>query len=162
MKEILLNHGKVTTVDDEDFERLNQFKWWAHRDGNTWYAQRHSPMIDGKRKNILMHREILNIPNGIKGDHRNGNGLDNRKGNLRLSTSQQNAHNRKHPQKNNKLGIKGVCWRKDVRKFQAQIGFNGKVIYLGCFNVLGDADSAYRIAEEKYFGGYARKTELER
>jgi len=61
--------------------------------------------------------------------------------------------------KNNKLGIKGVCWHKGARKFQSQIIYYGEKIYLGCFNVLGDADSAYRISEEKYFGEFARKYE---
>ena len=104
---------------------------------------------------ILMHREILNTKRGISTDHINGNGLDNRKENLRVCTHQENTFNR-HAQKNNKLGIKGVCWHKRAKKFCANINVKGKVIYLGIFNVLADADSAYRIAEEKYFGEFAR------
>ena len=90
-------------------------------------------------------------------DHHNGNGLYNLKKNLRLCTNQQNGFNRKHPNRNNKLGIKGVHWDEFNNKFRAQIKVNSKTIYLGCFNVLGDADFAYRIAELKYFGEFSRK-----
>ena len=156
MKEISLTQNKVALVDDEDFERLNQFKWRAQWGGCNWYAVRTST-VEGKKFAILMHREIMNASTGIQGDHRNGNGLDNQKHNLRPATHAQNGYNRKLPQKNNKLGIKGVCWHKRAKKFNAQIKVDGKKFHLGLFNVLGDADSAYRIAEEKYFGEFARK-----
>ena len=156
MKEILLTQNKVTFVDDEDFERLNQFKWCAMKGRDTFYAVRHSPKVNGKSRMIVMHRDILNASNGIQVDHRSGDGLFNCKENLRLATHAQNQHNKKQPQKNNKLGIKGVIWHKRARKFRAQIKANNKIIHLGYFSVLGDADSAYRKAEEKYFGEFAR------
>ena len=158
MKTILLTQNKFAFVDDEDFERLNQYKWYTKREGNTWYATRGSKKLDdkGKQKLIRMHREILNAPKGIPVDHINGNGLDNRKKNIRVATKTQNAQNQKHPRRDNKLGIKGVCWDGKLKKFKAGIKFNGKSIHLGYFSVLGDADSAYRIAEEKYFGKFAR------
>lgn len=156
MKEILLTQNKVALVDDEDFEVVNKHKWCAMWDGYNWYAVRGID-LDKKHKTIYMHREILNIPNGIKGDHRNGNGLDNRKGNLRLATHSQNMQNLHKAHKNNSLGIKGVRWCKKFNKFDARITVEKKNIHLGYFNVMGDADSAYRIAEEKYFGEFARK-----
>ena len=158
MKTILLTQNKVALVDDEDYERLNQYKWYAKREGNTWYVTRGSKKLDdkGKQKLIRMHREIMNAPKGVPVDHKNGNGLDNQKYNLRLATNQQNQFNRKNPQSNNKLGIKGVRWDGKLKKFKAGIKFNGKSIHLGYFSVLGDADSAYRIAEEKYFGKFSR------
>ena len=100
----------------------------------------------------------MNTPKGSQIDHINGNGLDNRKENLRFTTNQQNGFNRKNPNKNNKLGVKGVRCVKNRKKFKAQIRLNGKSIHLGCFNILGDADSVYRIAEEKYFGEFARNS----
>ena len=151
MKEIQLTQGKVALVDDEDFERLNQFKWSVYKNHKTWYASRKN-----KQQKILMHREIMNAPKHIQVDHRNGDGLFNCKKNLRLCTHQQNQFNQKHAQKNNKLGIKGVRWRKDRKKFEAQIRFNGKAIYLGRFAVLADADQAYRVAELKHFKEFAR------
>ncbi len=85
----------------------------------------------------------------------NSNGLDNQRKNIRLCTNQQNQFN-KLVHKNNKLGIKGVCWRENKKKFQSAIQIAGKTIHLGYFNVLGDADSVHRIAEEKYYKEFAR------
>lgn len=155
MKEIKLTQGKMTLVDDEDFEKLNQFKWYAQKRPNTWRVARNI-WVENKRTAILMHREIMNAPEHSSVDHINGNPLDNCKENLRLCTHQQNMHNQKSAHKNNKLGIKGVRWYRNAKKFRARITINGKVIHLGYFNVMGDADSAYRKAEEKYFGEFAR------
>lgn len=156
MKEIKLTQNKVAVVDDEDFEQLNQYKWYAHKQSNNCYASR-TIRLNKRKITIKMHREVLNAGNGISVDHINGNGLDNRKENIRLCTTQQNAFNRKHPHPKNKLKTKGVRWHNGARKFIAKIKINGKKIHLGYFNVLGDADSAYRFAEEKYFGEFARK-----
>lgn len=151
MKEIQLTQGKVAFVDDEDYERLNRFKWYAVRAKDRFYAERKSASIQ-----IRMHRTIMNAPKGIQVDHKDRNGLNNQKFNLRLATNQENCFNQIHPHKNNKLGVKGVHWREDTKKFLAQIQFNKKRIYLGLFTMLEDADSAYRKAEKKYFGEFAR------
>lgn len=156
MKQISLTQNKVALVDDEDYERLSQFKWHAWWNGYRWYAKRNNKNHHINRESTLMHREIMNAPKGVQVDHRNGNGLFNLKENLRFVTNQQNAFNKKSAHKNNKLRIKGVSWNKEKKKFQAQIMLNYKRIHIGYFNVLGDADSAYRIAEEKYFGEFAR------
>ena len=157
MIEIKLTQNKVTIVDGEDFEYLNQFKWYAARNGCTWYARMHASRINGKRKLIHMHRVIMNTPKHLPIDHISGDGLDNRKKNLRLCTHQENHFNIRNAHKNNKLGIKGITWYKTRKKFRAQIMINKKAIHLGYFNVMGDADSAYRKAEEKYFREFARK-----
>ena len=156
MKEIKLTQGKTAIVDDEDYEILSKSKWYAGYDGNNFYAKRSGFSVDGKRTIIRMHRVIMSSSYGIEVDHRNGNTLDNRKENLRHCVCAENVKNRKFSQKNNKIGIKGVYWRSDIKKFRTEIQVDGKQIYLGYFDVLGDADSAYRIAEEKYFGEFAR------
>jgi hypothetical protein len=61
MKKLKLSQGKVALVDDEDYEWLNQWKWFAHKDCNTYYAGR-SEKINGSRKQIWMHRAIMNTP----------------------------------------------------------------------------------------------------
>ena len=157
MKEIKLTQGKFAIVDDDDFKKLNQYKWHTCVGKNTFYAIRSVYKINGKQTTIRMHREIMNAPKDIKIDHKFHNGLDNRKENLRFCNTQQNNFNRKTFNKNNKLGVKGVCWHNDHKKFMANIQIDNKIICLGYFNVLGDADSVYRIAEEKYFGEFARK-----
>lgn len=154
MKEIKLTQGKVAIVDDEYYDDISQFKWCAFKHRNTYYAVRNI-IVGGRWKTLLMHRYILNMKTGICVDHVNGDGLFNVKENLRHCTNQENQRNR-HSQKNNKLRIKGVRWCKIASKFKSQIGIGGKTIHLGYFNVMGDADSAYRIAEEKYFGEFAR------
>ena len=157
MKKIKLTQNKYAIVDDEDYERLIIFKWHTLKSRGKLYAVKQNSKINNLQKRILMHRDIITVPKDMQLDHINGNGLDNRKENLRICIHQQNQQNQLNPHKNNKLGIKGVHWNKKRRKFVAQIRFNGKKLNLGCFNVLGDADSAYRMAEEKYFGKFARK-----
>lgn len=156
MKEIKLTQSKVTLVDDEDFKRLNRYKWCAWFDRRNYYAARN--VYTGKKHiAVRMHREIINAPKNMQVDHIDGNTLNNCRLNLRLCTNQQNAFNRIHAQKNNKLGIKGVSWHKRNKKFQSRIKVNGKEICLGYYNIIGDADSAYRKAEIKYFGDFARR-----
>lgn len=87
MKEIPLTQGKVALVDDEDCERLNQFKWYALKRPNTWYAVR-NVWVENKRTAISMHREIMDASRGQEIDHKNGDGLYNLKVNLRFCTSQ--------------------------------------------------------------------------
>ena len=81
MKEILLTQNKVALVDDEYFERINQYKWYAQKNSRSdvWYAARQIYIGRGKQKTITMHREIMNAPKGVQIDHRNGNGLGNQK-----------------------------------------------------------------------------------
>lgn len=156
MKEILSRQGHIILVDDEDFERINQHQWLTHiRKNNKYYVCRFV-CSNNKTTMILLHREIMGISKGFKIDHRDGNPLNNCKSNLRMATHQQNMRNRKDCHRNNKLGVKGVCFDKRSRKFRAKIQLDGKNIHLGLFNVIGDADSAYRKAEEQHFGEYAR------
>lgn len=150
MKVIKLTRGKIAIVNNRDFARLNKFKWHASFNGWTWYAQRSiGPRND--RKKIHMHREILGCKNGQEADHKNGNGLDNRRSNLRKATSVQN--NRNHtitPQ----TGVSKVR-----NKFQARIYANGDALYLGSFSTPKQAHDAYLTAAKKYFGKFTRATQ---
>ena len=81
-------------VDDQDYDELSKHKWSARRLRNSHYVQR--GVSAGKKRAILtMHRAILGLRtgDGIHGDHINGNGLDNRRSNLRKCTNQQNHFN---------------------------------------------------------------------
>ena len=82
MRKIKLTQGKYAIVDDEDYEYLNQWRWFTFKNGYVWYVARETT-IDHKRKCIYMHRLIMNAVNGECVDHINRNGLDNRKYNLR-------------------------------------------------------------------------------
>lgn len=153
MKGIPLSQGKLTIVNDEDFERLNRHKWYAHKIGNTYYVERMTPIQNGKRRLVYMHQEILRLPKGVKADHINGCGLDNRKQNLRIATTAENQYNQR-------LRLSCVSKYKGVslhrcKKWQAQIGFNNKRIYLGLFGNEVEAAKAYDLKAKKLFGEFA-------
>ena len=94
MKEIKLTQDQITFVDDEDFEGLNQFKWYAayDRSNQSFRAQRETK-IDSTRTTLVMARIIMDCPDELVVDHRNHNTLDNQKGNLRCCTRRQNMYN---------------------------------------------------------------------
>jgi len=147
MKEIELTQGLKTQVDDEDFEMLNQFRWCAGKSRNTYYASRHSPTINGKRTTIKMHHVIIGIPPvGFVSDHEDGNGLNNRRYNLRNITNRQNCQNRKNAPGTSKYP--GVSRCKERENWEAQININGFHKHLGRFLLEIDAFSAYKDALE--------------
>lgn len=147
MKKIKLTQNKYALVDDEDFERVNQYKWHCSACG---YA-----MCRKGKHLIYMHHSILDIPKGMFVDHINRNGLDNRKSNLRIVTHSQNMINRKF-QKNNKSGVTGIRWNKKDKRWIAQIRFDCKLLYLGSYTNKKDAIKVRRDAEKKYHGEYKR------
>ena len=147
MKEIFLTQGQVALVDDIDYERLNCFKWCAQKDKNTFYARRYLSKKNGKSYMIQMHHEILGIPpKGLITDHRDGNGLNDQRENLRFVTYKQNNQNRKNQESSSKYP--GVCWYKTTNKWIANIRINGKQKHLGFFADELEAFEAYRKAVE--------------
>ena len=92
-REIPLSQGYVALVDTSDFEFLNQWKWFASKDGDQVYAKRSVTMPGQANRTVWMHRQITGCPDGWSVDHANRNGLDNRKVNLRLCTHGQNCVN---------------------------------------------------------------------
>jgi hypothetical protein len=141
MKEIELFTGELAIIDDEDFERVSQHKW--HRTigkSGIVYARRQE-ISDNKVINISLHGFILSNTTTLEIDHKNRNGLDNRKCNLRLATHQQNSWNRGV---NGKIQYKGVSAYKNRKStYRAQIRMNDKITYLGCFKTPEAAALAY-------------------
>ena len=116
MRTIPLTHGKVTLVDDEDYERFGHVTWrvWNNTCGYFYVSNRYS-LGKGRRKRRLLHREIIGAPPGMVVDHINHDTLDNRKENLRLCTRSQNGMNRKGPPSNSTSGVRGVSWKKQYK-----------------------------------------------
>jgi hypothetical protein len=159
MREIPLTQGKVALVDDEDYEALNAFKWYAYRSCRTYYAQRMARRPDGGWNHEDMHRAILArkleraLVKGEKTDHWNGDGLDNQRGNLRLATNAQNNRNCRRRRSNPSSQYLGVSWDKCRKKWRAQwraqMMVNGEPIFLGYHTTelaAAEAREAYVIA----------------
>jgi hypothetical protein len=104
---------------------------------------------------IQMHRLILNAPKGADVDHINGNGLDNRRENLRICSRAENLRNR-GIQRNNQTGYKGVCWNKSKNTYTAQIQYEKTTYRLGTYPSAKEAALAYDKAARRYFGKFAK------
>ena len=146
MKEISLSQGEAVLVDDEDFEWLMQWKWYAFKCCNTFYAVRNKSIkYDGKRGLVYMHIAILGKKDGFEVDHKDGNGLNCQRYNLRHATKRQNQQNQ-HIKRTSQYP--GVHWHKPLAKWMGAIKISGKKKNLGCYVTELEAFTAYRQAVE--------------
>lgn len=162
--EIPLPQNRIAIVSPQDSDMSN-FRWHGLRKGKIinaatkYYAVRNKTIGVKTQYAEYMHRVILARMLGrelVKGewvDHINGNGLDNRRENLRLSTIAQNAFNKgKHS--NNTSGYKGVSWNKFAGRWVAQITIDGKNKYLGYFDTPEEAHAAYCAKAKELHGEF--------
>ena len=155
MKEIMLNHGQVALVDDADFDWLDQYRWYAKKDGKTYYAYRKE-----KNKRISMHRQIMNTPVGMQVDHQDWNGLNNQRANLRNCTANDNCRWIR-PRSN--TGFLGVSRHQNLSTngvtvhvyFTASLKCNGVVYNLGNHKDVNIAARAYDAKAKELFGEFA-------
>lgn len=153
-REIQISRGKIVLVDDEDYELLAAHSWTArpkHKGREKWYAQR-TASVDGRKTTILMHRVIMAAPKGLDVDHADGDGLNNRKGNLRICTRALNCANTWHPTAQS--GFRGVYPKK--RLWRAELQVNGVRYRAGTFVDPAEAARAYDAAALIHFGEFAR------
>lgn len=163
---IPLTKDQFAIVDGCDYEELSKFKWHANWNFKTqsYYAVRNQNLApDGEpwiQSKVKMHRQILGLKRGdrLKGDHRDGNTLNNRRYNLRPVNDSQSAINRKLT-KANTSGHKGVRQNKGETRWRASIKINGRSSFLGSFVNKEDAITARSKAEIEYFGDYRRMEE---
>lgn len=154
MKIITLTQSKSTVVDDEDFDELSKYKWYAIRNGRTFYAGRKINTEKGRRI-LFMHNCILSTTKETTVDHVDCDGLNNQKSNLRLAVGGQNNMNRRTP-RNNTSGFKGVSFRKDIKRWAARIRIEKVDLHLGFYDTPQEAHSAYQEAATQHHGSFAR------
>ena len=148
-----LTKGKYALVDEEDYERVMQCNWSLS--GDLRYT---SARIKGCL--ILMHRFIINPPKDMVLYHINGDGLDNRKCNLRVCTQRQNSYNC-IGSKNVSSKFKGVSWHKLTSKWRATIMKDRKQIYLGLFTDEREAAKAYNKKAYELFNSFSKLNDIE-
>lgn len=146
--------GFTVLIDDEDALLIQKNKWYKlnKRVGQIYFGR-----MSKNRKCVLLHREILGLKHGdgFKVDHINGDTLDNRKVNLRICNTSENARNQKRNNRNT-TGYKGVSYHKKSGKYSARITADGKLIWLGLFDTPKQAYKKYCEASKMYHGVFGR------
>lgn len=160
MKEIQLAKGLRALVDDNDYDLINQYNWYVleRKMKHHTIIYTHRSLYNGSKwTSQLMHQLILGkSTTRIQIDHKDGNGLNNQRENLRFCTRSQNQWNGGSFNKNKSSKYKGVSRTKRGKEYRAIIYLNNKKISLGSYNLETDAAIAYNNAALKYFGEFAR------
>jgi hypothetical protein len=156
IREIELPSGHITIIDEQDWALCSAFKLYAIKSklSNTGYVRYLLPRPGERSQNVYLHRLITGAPSGVGVDHRNHDGFDNRKANLRLCSAAENAANRVL-YANNKSGFKGVFRVKTTGRWRASITCSGQRYSLGTFANSWDAGQAYNKACLELFGDFA-------
>jgi hypothetical protein len=153
MKEISLVNGGVTLVDDADYEWLSAFSWRAVR---AWSRGKRSHRVYAWRYPKLdqrsMHRLITKAPKGKEVDHRDGDGLNNQRHNLRVCTTRQNSANKPGIARRTTL-YKGV--HRKGNRYRARIKVNGRDVFGGSYRTQEEAARARDQLAIQHFGEFA-------
>lgn len=160
--EFCVRTGLIAICDWQDYELVKHYNWLLKAGRTTNYAIATHTLADGQQKKVMMHNLILPPTAGLLVDHIDGNGLNNRRSNLRLATVQQNAFNTPPYRCAGKVSrYKGVHFEPDRNKFKAVIKIDGKMKTLGRFDTEVAAALAYNVAAMESFGSFARLNQIE-
>ena len=152
MKLIQLTQGQFAMVDDDVYDDLNKYKWYANS-SNKYFRAIRNIRINGKYTTVKLHRVIMSAQKGDIIDHIDGDTLNNQRSNLRFCTNSQNQHNSKI-NSNSTTGYKGTT--PHGKGYKAQIQHNGKPVYLGSRSTPEEAYELYKEASKKYHGEFGR------
>jgi len=158
---IPLTQGKVAVIDDADWPLVAGYRWWAvnwAKPGKPaqWYAAGRPTGQPYSKTYVAMHRLLTNAPKGMKVDHRDRNGLNNRRSNCRDATTSQNSGNTKR--QGGVSGFKGVTVRYESGRFRfkAQIAVGNQKKHLGTYDTAEEAARAYDDEARRRWGEFAR------
>jgi len=152
---VTLTKGYVAIIDADDVERVQPFSWRALVVHTNVYGYRSLERSHINRKGMLLHRLIMNAPNGFDVDHINCNSLDNRKSNMRICTHSENLCNQR-TRKGTASPLKGVSFAKCKTRWRARIVIQGVEISLGQFATEQEAHAAYCTASAKIHKDFGR------
>ena len=148
-KIIYLYSGEPVFIDEEDYAELSRYKWYLFKSEKWQYAIR----FEGN-KTIFMHRQIMRVEDSnVYVDHRNGNGLDNRKRNLRMATNSQNQYNT-GKKSNSKQKYKCIRQLKSG-KFEVRMRLPNKTRLCKSVNTEQEAIALYNSLAKEYHGEFA-------
>ncbi len=162
-------HGKTFTIDDSDFLSVMQYTWCVRprSDRKKFYVYRYIRLGPKQYDKQYLHHFLMNPPVGIRVDHRDGNGLNNRRSNLRLATQQENSFNQT-PHTDAMSKYKGVSFSGLIhgkyiptKPWRARIRHNGKLIGLGWYVTELEAAVAYNAKAVELFGQFALLNEFD-
>jgi hypothetical protein len=145
--------GYEVIISACDAERVRAYKWCKHGKKDELYFEHKTPRPN--RKHILLHRFIVDCPEGMVVDHINLNTLDNRRSNLRICSPTENKRNCKI-NKRNTSGFKGVSWNKAIGKWCAFISVDGKNKNLSAYDDINKAYQVYCEASKKHHKDFGR------
>ncbi len=149
---IELTKSQYAVVDDEDYKVLSEFNWYAQVDRKSGkYTACRGTNKNRQHKKIIMHRVIMDCPNGLQVDHINQDTLDNRRCNLRICTQTENNRNRKRFNPDKPKG----CYQNQYGTWTVRISVDNKDIVIGNFKTKDDAEMAYKDASIKYHGEFS-------
>ena len=150
---IPISQGYYATIDADNVRLVEGFSWSAVVRKHTVYVMRRT--IVPVPKTILLHRVIMGDTDAPIVDHRDGDGLNNVRANLRPATKSQNNRNQRMTDRNTS-GFKGVSWHKKDRKWRACIHVNNRYIHLGNFDPPEAASTAYVEASARMHHEFGR------
>lgn len=152
---IQLPSGHTAFVDADARELVDQYRWFALVCPHTTYVRGYLRGDAGRtsREWVVLHRLLIAPPDGFDVDHRDRNGLNNRRANLRVCTrSQNNGNTRRTPSRS---GYRGVSWHSQMGKWRAHINLSDRQRYLGLFLDPWEAAQAYNVAALEQWGEFA-------
>jgi hypothetical protein len=148
-----IGRGRIVRIDDDDADLLSRFTWYGAKHRNTWYA-----ITQISRRTVYMHRLLMNPPGALSVDHVNGDGLDNRRANLRLATRSEQARNSR--KRKSRSRFKGITFHAASGLWMAQIQLPGNKKMARYAKTETEAAYLYNALASEHFGAFARVNDM--